>query len=402
MRKSFFVILFILISAAILTFVYFTKKRQGEEFVFWTIQLKPVAVDFIQKNIAVFQKKHPNVKIVWVDIPIAEAQKRTLASILGGNPPDLINLNPDFSTLLAQRGALEYFSEAELGDFHPSLVNILKFDDNIFGVPFYATSSLTLYNKGCIKNSEIPKTYADILNVQKGVCTNAFAINLNENDTLAKILNKYGVYDFKSSENILKTKEIFDMFQKMYKENIIPKDSFTINHREVVERYMSEGAAVVVVGANFIKMLQENAPDVYAKTGVAPQLTGDEGFYDISLMNFVIPKKAKNKDMAREFLFLLTNKENQLEFSKLTNVLPANYHALEDEFFKCNNSKNLIDIGRCTSARQLENLGNRNFGYKNKKAVNDALNKALETYVLQNNQKALQNAADEVKALQDN
>jgi ABC-type glycerol-3-phosphate transport system substrate-binding protein len=106
--------------------------------------------------------------------------------------------------------------------------------------------------------------------------------------------------------------------------------------------------------------------------------------------------------MAREFLFLLTNKENQLEFSKLTNVLPANRYALEDKFFKCNNSKNLIDIGRCTSAKQLDNLGTGNFGYKNKKAINDTLNKALETYILQDNLKALYEAINKVKTLQEN
>ena len=46
-----------------------------------------------------FEKKHEGYKIKWIDIPIKEAQKRTLASILSSTPPDLINLNPDFSAL---------------------------------------------------------------------------------------------------------------------------------------------------------------------------------------------------------------------------------------------------------------------------------------------------------------
>ena len=85
---------------------FFNKKEKETTFTFWTIQLKAPVGDLIQKNIDLFQQKHPEIKIVWVDIPIAEAQKRTIASILGGNPPDLINLNPEFSSLLAQKNSL--------------------------------------------------------------------------------------------------------------------------------------------------------------------------------------------------------------------------------------------------------------------------------------------------------
>ncbi len=44
-------------------FLGFKDKTQKEEFTFWTIQLKPVATEFIQKNIDVLQKKHPEVKL---------------------------------------------------------------------------------------------------------------------------------------------------------------------------------------------------------------------------------------------------------------------------------------------------------------------------------------------------
>lgn len=42
--------------------------------------------------------------IKWVDVPFSEGEKRTLAAVMTDNPPDLINLNPDFSALLAQKG----------------------------------------------------------------------------------------------------------------------------------------------------------------------------------------------------------------------------------------------------------------------------------------------------------
>ena len=44
------------------------------------------------------------------------------------------------------------------------------------------------------------------------------------------------------------------MFNDMYKRGYIPKDSLTINHREMIEKYMSNQALVIVAGSNFIKI----------------------------------------------------------------------------------------------------------------------------------------------------
>ncbi len=380
-KKIFLILIFCFFLLIVILGAFYKQKKN--EFIFWTIQLKPVAEEFIERNIEEFKEKHNDVDIVWIDIPIAEAQKRILASILGGNPPDLVNLNPDFSVILAQIGALEYFSGDELKDFDNNVVNALKYDSQIYGVPFYGTSSVTVLNKKCTDDFSNLKRYDDILKISNK-CQNAFAININENDTLAKILNKYDVYTFKKDIDYKRAEYVFKMFNDMYKKEIIPKDSLTINHREVVEKYMAGDTMAVVVGGNFVKMIEENAKDVYKNSAILPQLTGSSGKYDISLMNFVIPKKAKNKDLAREFLFQLTSAPNQIEFAKLTNVLVSNKEALKDDFFKCKSNSNLKDRARCIGVNQMKNLMDKNFGYLNKKEINDSLNLSLEEYILDN------------------
>ena len=171
------------------------------------------------------------------------------------------------------------------------------------------------------------------------------------------------------------------MFNDMYKKGYIPKDSLTINHREMIEKYMSNQALVIVAGSNFIKMIKQNAPDIYSKSAIAPQLVGSNKKYDISLMNLVIPKKAQNKELAREFAFEITNKNNQLELAKLTNVLPANKYALSDDYFK-NCSSDIEQMSRCESAKQLNNAILSKVEIKDKKALNEILNKTLEEILL--------------------
>ena len=393
-RKFFLTVSLALLCTIILTggfFYYKKQKNRNNEFTIWTIQLKPVAQEIIEKNISYFKQVHPQIKVVWVDIPIAEAQKRTLAAILGKNPPDLINLNPDFSLILAQRGALEYFSEKESERFIPSTVEMLKYKGKIFALPFYATSSITLYNKEILNSCGYltpPKTYEELAQIAQNLknCSGIYplAINLNENDSLAKILNKYGINSFENEEEIKKAVFVYSMFNDLYKKNLISKDTLTINHREMAEKYMSKNALFVVLGSNFLNMVKENAPEIYLKSDVCEQLKPKEGKYDISLMNLIIPKYAKNKALAHEFANLLTDDKTQLELAKLTNVIPTNKETLEDEYFsQC--EENLAAKARCMGIEQLKNSGNKDFGVQNKKEINEAINKTAEKIILDPN-----------------
>ncbi len=384
----------LLILLIILSFGLIFKKKNplnnSKKITFWSIQLKPVYEKQIYNIINEFEKEHKGYKIVWIDIPLQEAQKRTLASVLSSTPPDLINLNPDFSILLAQRNVLEFFKEEDTFDYDKNLIEKLKYKDKIYALPFYFTSPVTIYNKEitdkCLKNKI--KTYDDIYKNSSKIkeCSGVspFVSSINENDTFYKILNKYGVSNLKTDFEKSQALKVYSMFNEMYKKSYLPKDILTINHREVVEKYMSNQAAYVVIGSNFVNMIKQNANDIYEKSQIEEQLTTSNGKYDIALMNLIIPKKAKNKELALEFIKLLTNKENQLELSKITNVLPANKYALEDDYFK-NCSDDLYDKSRCISASQLKNLITLKTPLENKKVINELFNKTLEEILLDEN-----------------
>ena len=367
------------------------QSNTEKKFTFWSIQLNEAYKEKMENIISNFKKTHPDYTFVWVDIPIQEAQKRTLASILSSTPPDLINLNADFSQILVQKNALEYFSEKDAKDFLPALVNKLRHNGKIFALPYNATSPVTIYNKEiwqeCTHQPFI-KTYDELyfISDRLKVCSGipSYTANLNENDTLLKILNKYDITNFKTQEEKASLINIYSMFNEMYKKDYMPKDTLTINHREMVEKYMSNQALVIVPGSNFIKIIKSDAPDIYKKSAIAPQLVGKNGKYDVSLMNLIIPKKAQNKKLALEFALLLTNKENQLDLSKTTNVLSVNKYALQDDYFK-NCSSDLEEQARCESAKQLSNLVENKVQIANKKALTDLLNKTLEEILLNEN-----------------
>lgn len=380
------VILFITFIAFCLT----PKNSLGEkEVVFWTLQMNeftPYMADVIAK----FEYEHPDINIKWIDVPFSEGEKRTLAAILSNNPPSLVNLNPDFSGILAQKGTLEEIPEEKLKDFNSQLIKALKIDGKTHAIPWYATSAVTIYNKDLFKKAGFqipPQTYEDYgayaKDMKEKTGAYVFMPNLTDNDAMLKILNKYGI----NSPNKLANKDsiaIFDFYKNLYKQKLIPEECVTQTHREALEKYMSGSIASIQAGANFLNLIKENAPNIYKKTDVAPQVVGKLGQNDFSMMNFVIPKRAKNKEAALEFALFLTNEENQIKLAKLTNILATNEKALKNEYYQKYDNEDLIEKARVISAQQLYKIEPVQKHQKSQKELNTVINTSVQMILLDN------------------
>lgn len=398
--KSPLIKIFLVLIVLILVLISIPTKQKNtdNEVVFWTLQMNDFA-PYINKVINEFEKQNPEIKIKWVDVPFSEGEKRTLASVLSDNPPDLINLNPDFSALLAQRGALYEIEPKYTEQFNKSIINSLKTNDKLYSLPWYATSSITIYNKNLLEKAkvQIPKTYEDITQIAPQIKekTGAYALlpNITENDTLLRILNKYGI----TSSNINSNDAIyvFNIFKNLYTQDLIPKESITQTHREALEKYMAEKIVFFQAGANFLTMIKENAPSTYKNTDVAPQIVGKLGQNDFSLMNLVIPIRSKHKDEALKFALFLTNSDNQLEMAKLTNILAVNQKTLENDFYNTYNDADLIAKARVISAKQLNYIEPVFTPARNQKEINTLVNTAIQQILL--NQKPTKNILNDVQ-----
>lgn len=379
-----FVTLFILISAILtLTACSIRKEHETKVVTFWTLQMGDFS-DYMYKIIRSYEKEHPGISINWIDVPFSEGEKRTLAAVMSDNPPDLINLNPDFSALLAQKGTLEEIDERALCDFAPQIIEALKYNDKLYSIPWYATSAVTIYNKELFNKSGIirlPKTYKELSAISEKIKTNtgayAYLPTITENDTMVKILNKYGITE---PEDYISALPVFEMFKDLYQKDLIPKESITLTLREALEQYMAGKIVFFQGGSNFLTMIKENAPSVYEKTDVTEQIKGPVGQNDFSVMNFVIPVRAKHKDEALDFCLYLTNEQNQLELAKMTDIIATNSNALNDGFYKDNSS--LEAKARSISAKQIEKITPQLKQKRNQKEINTLVNTAVQSALL--------------------
>ncbi len=385
MKKLISVLIILIIS---LCAIYCAPKKDTNknEVIVWTLQMSDFS-DYMNGVIKDFERENPEIKIKWIDVPFSEGEKRTLASVLSDNPPDLINLNPDFTATLAQKGALAEIDRSKTTQFNQGILKSLETNGKLYSIPWYATSAVTIYNKQLIGKTgvKVPATYEEMGTIAPAIRekTGAYVTlpNITENDTMLKILNKYGI---NSPDKIASDKsiEVFNFYKTLYQKDLIPKESVTQTHREALEKYMSGNIVLFQAGANFLTMIKENAPSTYKVTDVAPQITGELGQYDFSLMNFIIPLKAKHKEEALKFALFLTNEQNQLKIAKLTNVIATNNKALQDSFYTKYNENDLMAKARVISARQLNRVEPVFLSSRNQKDINNLINTAVQQVLL--------------------
>ena len=381
--KKLFALLIITISILGLTACSIRKENEQKVVTLWTLQMGDFS-DYMYKIIRTYENNHPNIQIKWVDVPFSEGEKRTLAAVMTDNPPDLINLNPDFSALLAQKGTLEEIPEEVTVDFNPEIINALKYNDKLYSIPWYATSAITIYNKDLFQQSGIirlPKNYKELAAISEKVKENtgayAYLPTITENDTMVKILNKYGISE---AEDYPKAQKVFEMFKNLYQKELIPAESITFTHREALEQYMAGKIVFFQGGANFLNMIKENAPSVYEQTDVTEQIKGPVGQNDFSVMNFVIPSRAKHKKEALDFCLYLTNEQNQLELARMTNVIATNSSALKNAFY--NDDSTLEAKARSISAKQINRITPQLRQRRNQKEINTQVNAAVQSALL--------------------
>ncbi|MBD0342621.1 MAG: extracellular solute-binding protein, partial [Microcoleus sp. Co-bin12] len=229
----------------------------------------------------------------------------------------------------------------------PNIWKASVLDGKSFGIPWYLTTGVTIYNTELLKKAGIakpPATYAELAQVAKQVKEKtgkfAFFVTFVPEDS-AEVLQSFvqmGVplvdAQGKAAFNTDKGKAVFQYWVDLYKGGLLPQDVLVQGHRRAIELYQAGETSLLASGPQFLKAIAENAPSIGAVSAAAPQITGETGKKTVAVMNLVVPRDSKRPDDAVKFALYVTNSQNQLAFAKAANVLPSTVEALQDGYFK--------------------------------------------------------------------
>jgi putative chitobiose transport system substrate-binding protein len=323
-----------------------SPSAANPEIEFWTMQLQPQFTDYFNELIAKFETENAGSKVRWVDVPWSAMESKILTAVSAKTAPDVVNLNPSFASQLATRNAWldldEQVPSQVKQQYLPNIWKASTIDEKSFGIPWYLTTRVTIYNTELLKQAGVskpPATYEELADVAQQVKDKtgkyAFFVTLVPEDSGevleslvqmgVQLVDDQGKAAFNTPEGIAAFQYWVDLYQK----GLLPREVLTQGHRNAVELYQAGETALLASGAEFLKTIENNAPEVAKVSASAPQITGKTGKKNVAVMNLVIPRDTSTPNEALKFALFVTNTENQLAFANAANVLPSTAEAVE-------------------------------------------------------------------------
>jgi len=348
-----------------------SNKSSANKIELWTMQLKPTFEVYMNDLITSYKKENPSIEIEWVDLPAKEIEQKALTSIAGGKSPDIINLNPEFSSQLAELDTLanldEYVSKDVKDKYFKNIWDASSFNKKTYGFPWYLSTSVVIYNKEIFKQAglkEAPKTFDDLMTmgevIKKKTGKYIYMPNFGDSGKILELMAQEGIEiiskdNKKAMFNTPDAEKFINFWIDLSKKGIIPQNSITQGHREAIDKFQAGEVSMLLSGAQFLNIIKENAPQLYPKVDISSQITGKSKKLSVKVMNLVIPKSSKNIEQSVKFAEYITNADNQLKFSKIVTILPSIIKSSKDEYFtKLSANPTLDERARKLSAEQLK------------------------------------------------
>ena len=345
-----------------------SHARAAEENVqFWTMQLSPHNDVYVKDVIARFEAGHPGIRVKWTDVPWAEMERKTLASVAAGTAPDVVNLNPQFAARLAEFGALAdpaaYLDAAAIAAYLPAAWKANSLDGKVFALPWYLNTNITLFNRDLLLRADatvpadLDQLVATARKIKARTGTYAYFPALDASTPLEALVA--------SGAPLLRKDQcgaglanaggahVFETYRVLYQEDLVPRNVVTEGHRKAVEMFLSGQIGMVSTGMQFLDYIKNNNPGIYSRIDVAPQINTGRSPASIAAMNVAVLEKSPRKGAAFKFAQFLTNSDNQLAFARRVPILPSTTASYRDPYFTMPVGEALMDKARALSVRQV-------------------------------------------------
>lgn len=140
------------------------------------------SIEFWEQVEADFEAENDDIDLTIEQQPWEGRDEKIATAIASGQGPDLVLLTPDQTLQYQATGGLKPVDGAVEDDrdaFLPSALDVVTFEDELYGVPIYHTSTTTAYNMAAFEAAGIiepPATWDDVLAAAPALAANGVAV----------------------------------------------------------------------------------------------------------------------------------------------------------------------------------------------------------------------------------
>lgn len=313
---------------------------------FQTMQLSPTFDDYINGVIDAFEEEYPGTSVEWTDIPSDQAARKVSADSAAGTLPDVMDLDTATLAPLGRDGRVLDMAE-EAGDLEDLYVASAweSFDygeTEVAALPWYLNSPVLMSNSDLVEQAGSPApptTFDELLDVSATIAATTGKAGFQPTSIgFPNYLLSLGVplVNEDSTQAVVNTPEAADFLQRLaelYAIGGIPADSVTAAQRTEIDTFSQGEIAYLETGPSRLKIIEENAPQVFEAIEIDKPLGADEGSTWVVAHGLAVAQTSENAATALAFAEFMTAPEQQLALAQQSAVFPSTMSSLEDPFF---------------------------------------------------------------------
>ncbi|WP_165972185.1 ABC transporter substrate-binding protein [Paenibacillus piri] len=313
-----------------------------------------------------YMAKNPNIKIEFIGIPMNDVYGKIITMATGGDMPDIFVNSPEFYAKAYEMGLTEDLNSLLGADyvkgFHPATLKEAVLDNKLQFAPFFTIPTGLLYRKDWFEKEGIkpPETWDEFVEAAKKLTKDTdgdgkkdrwgFAMVGSKNGSggsrFIPIMRTFGAAElvqndkkewantqFSSPEAVQAFQLYGDLVNKY---DVVPPGPLQTSYAEAVSLMASEKTGMMVTGPHSIGAILKQNPALEGKLAGAPlpHAPGKSSSSVLGMLGFSVSAKSKYKKEAADYIKFILEKQNQLEWNKVTGRFPTRLEASNDSQIK--------------------------------------------------------------------
>ena len=313
----------------------------------WTWALRPWFDEYMTDLVADFEDRHPEVDVVWVDVPADAMRRKMFAAGAAGQLPDVINFSDKDFALFASLGALRPIGPIAPGDpFERYVGGALaagEIDGQILGLPWYLSTPIRVMNtqllaEGGLSVETLSPTWEGLIPQARAFyeATGKYLLSLplGKNSDLPLMLYAEGLDPLVKEEGRWKSRltepaivEYVRRWVELYRDGALPREAATEDWSQMVRNY-TEGR-VAMINGDAVRSVKSQAPAIYGVTQVGPGVKGALGADSIAVTFVSVGGQSEHPKWAAKLAWHVTSPPWQERLAKQASRIPGTAESLD-------------------------------------------------------------------------
>lgn len=310
-----------------------------------------------------YEAEHPNVKIEIISPPFEGADAKISQMLHAKQEVDIVEVREQMITMFSNNGWItpldDYVAKWEGKEtlVQAAIDSMTLIGGKAWMIPAGFYQRCMFYRKDLFDAAglEVPKTYEEMLEVGKKLTDASqnkygyafrggnggnqyYEVELLSWLGYDRIANSAAAFYLKDGNGATvfttpEAKEALEYHKKLYLE-ASPSDSVTWAFSEMVQGFMSGTTAMLIQDSEVIATCQSELQE--GQWGTAPLPIGPSG-QSVSPNGYSgwgVTSYTPHMDEAVDFLFFMSNSENNTKYAKVTALVPIHSSAVADPYFK--------------------------------------------------------------------